>query len=93
LIFESNYRLTVKSLLHRTGKAVSLQQLKTLLDYVLLKDILVGQSGRTTVSRVFQRPERGGYYLGVPLPNELRKKLKKSKVVRKLGTTYKEANI
>ena len=45
------------------------------------------------MSRVFQRPERGGYYLGVPLPNELRKKLKKSKVVRKLGTTYKEANI
>ena len=60
---------------------------------MLPKDILVGQSGRTTVSRVFQRPERGGYYLGVPLPNELRKKLKKSKDVRKLGTTYKEANI
>ena len=50
---------------------------------MLLKDILVGQFGRTTVSRVFQRPERGGYYLGVPLPNELRKKLKKSEVVRK----------
>ena len=60
---------------------------------MLLKDLHLGQSGRTTVSRVFQRPERGGYYLGVPLPNELRKKLKKSKVVRKLGTTYKEANI
>jgi len=45
------------------------------------------------MSRVFQRPERGGYYLGVPVPNELRKKLKKSEVVRKLGNTYKEANI
>ena len=60
---------------------------------MLLKDILVGQSGRTTVSRVFQRTERGGYYLGVPVPNELRKKLKKSELVRKLGNTYKEANI
>ena len=45
------------------------------------------------MSRVFQRPDRGGYYLGVPVPNELRKKLKKSEVVRKLGNTYKEANI
>ena len=42
---------------------------------------------------VCQRPERGGYYLGVPVPNELRKKIKKSEVVRKLSTTYKEANI
>ena len=62
-------------------------------DYVLLKDLHLGQSGRTTVSRVFQTPERGSYYLGVPVPNELRKKLKKSEVVRKLGNTYKEANI
>ena len=45
------------------------------------------------MSRVFQRPDRGGYYLGVPVPYELRKKLKKSEVVRKLGNTYKEANI
>ena len=45
------------------------------------------------MSRVFQRPDRGGYYLGVPVPNELRKKIKKSEVVRKLGNTYKEANI
>ena len=45
------------------------------------------------MSRVFQRPDRGGYYLGVPVPNELRKKLKKSEVVRKLGNTYKETNI
>ena len=29
------------------------------------------------MSRVFQRPDRGGYYLGVPVPYELRKKLKK----------------
>ena len=45
------------------------------------------------MSRVFQRPDRGGYYLGIPVPNELRKKLKKSKVVRKLGNTYKEAKV
>ena len=45
------------------------------------------------MSRVFQRPERGGYYLGIPVPYELRNKLKKSEVVRKLGNTYKEANI
>ena len=45
------------------------------------------------MSRVFQRPDRGGYYLSVPVPYELRKKIKKSEVVRKLGNTYKEANI
>ena len=45
------------------------------------------------MSRVFQRPDRDGYYLGIPVPNELRKKLKKSEVVRKLGNTYKEAKV
>ena len=42
------------------------------------------------MSRVFQRPDRGGYYLGVPVPSELLKKLKKSEVVRKLGNTIKK---
>ena len=45
----------------------------------------------TTVSRVFLRPDRDGYYLGVPVPYELLKKLKKSELVRKLGNTYKRS--
>ena len=45
------------------------------------------------MSKVFQRHDRGGYFLGVPVPYELRIKLKKSEVVRKLGKTYKEANV
>ena len=44
------------------------------------------------MSRVFQRPGRGGYYLGIAVPRELRKKLRKSEIIRKLGNTYKEAN-
>ena len=84
MIFESNYRLTIKSLLHRPGKAISFQLLIKPLDYILLKDILVGQYGRTIVSRVFQRPERGGYYLGVPVPYELHKKLKKKRSRKKV---------
>ena len=31
--------------------------------------------------------------MGIALPRELRKKLKKSEVIRKLGNTYKEANL
>ena len=54
---------------------------------------MAGQYVRTNVSRVFQRPDRGGYCPGVPVPNELRKKLKKSEVVKELGNTYREANI
>ena len=46
-----------------------------------------------TVSRVSLRPDRDGYYLGVPIQYELLKKLKKSIMVRKLDNTYKEANI
>ena len=45
------------------------------------------------MSRVFQRPGRGGYYLGIAVSRELRKKLRKSEIIRKLGNTYKEANI
>ena len=46
------------------------------------------------LSRVFQRPGRGGYYLGMAVSRELRKKLRKSEIIRKLGSnTYKEANI
>ncbi len=45
------------------------------------------------MSRVFQRPGRSGYYFGIAVPRELRKKLRKSEVIRKLGNTYKEANI
>ena len=30
------------------------------------------------MSRVFQRPGRGGYYLAIAVPRELRKKLRKS---------------
>ena len=45
------------------------------------------------MSRVFQRPGRGGYYLGIAVPRELRKKLRKGEIIRKLGNTYKEANI
>ena len=54
---------------------------------------MVEQHGKTTVSRVFQRPGRGGYYLGIAVPRELRKKLRKSEIIKKLGNTYKEANI
>ena len=60
---------------------------------MVYKYILVGPYGRTILSRVFQRPGRGGYYLGIAVPRELRNKLRKSEVIRKLGNTYKEANI
>ena len=43
------------------------------------------------MSRVFQRPDRGGYYLGVPVPYEQRKKLK-NRSGQEVGNTYKEAN-
>ena len=45
------------------------------------------------MSKVFQRPGRGGYHLRIAAPRELRRKLRKSEVIRKLGNTYKEANL
>tara|TARA_Y100000589_G_C26828217_1_gene496849 strand:+ start:366 stop:596 length:231 start_codon:yes stop_codon:yes gene_type:complete len=48
---------------------------------VVYKNILVGRF----FSRVFQRPGRGGYCLGIALPRELRKKLRKSEIIRKLS--------
>ena len=42
------------------------------------------------MSRVFQRPGRGGYYLAIAVPRELRKKLRKSEIISKLGNKYKE---
>ena len=45
------------------------------------------------MSRLYQKPGRGGYYLGIAVSRELRKKLRKSEIIRKLANTYKEANI
>ena len=44
------------------------------------------------MSRVFQRPGRTGYYLGVAVPGKLRSIYKKNEVSRKLGNTRREAD-
>ena len=52
---------------------------------------MVLQFGSAVLSSVFQRPGRNGYYLRVPVPYELRKKLNNNSVVKKLGKTHREA--
>lgn len=43
------------------------------------------------MSKLFQRAGRSGWYLNVPVPLELRKKLGKGSVFKKAGNTFKEA--
>jgi hypothetical protein len=50
------------------------------------------------VSIVFQKPRRGGYYLGIAVPRKLRKKLRKSHfktiiVEKKRNTNFKQSTL
>ena len=54
---------------------------------------MVRHSGKAPLSRVFQRAERSGWYLGISVPKSIRKKLGRNEVHKMVGNTHKDALI